>query len=173
MQPLVTERLILSEFTLTDAPFILALLNDADFIRFIGDKGVRSIPDAENYLSTGPLLSYQTNGFGLWKVTTKDNSQEPIGMCGLIRREALPCLDVGYAFIPLARKMGYASEAALACKKVCFSELNHKQLAGIVNSDNPGSIKVLTNLGMQFIRTTRMPGADHDVDLYMVEKGDH
>jgi RimJ/RimL family protein N-acetyltransferase len=102
-----SQRLTLSEFELTDAGFILELINDPDFIRFIGDKKVRNIPDAEGYITSGPMKSYTENGFGLWKVSLTETGV-PIGMCGLIRRETLPTIDIGYAFLPAFRAQGYA-----------------------------------------------------------------
>lgn len=161
-----SQRLTLSEFELTDAGFILELINDPDFIRFIGDKKVRSIADAEEYITSGPMKSYTENGFGLWKVSLMQTGM-PIGMCGLIRRETLPAIDIGYAFLPAFRAQGYAFEAAFACKEYARLQLKVDSLCGIVNPENHRSIKVLTQLGMHFERSLRMQGADHDVNLYL------
>ena len=170
-QILRTQRLVLSEFEHSDAMFIIELLNDPDFIRFIGDKNVRTENDAIAYLDNGPMKSYKENGFGLWKITKAEDSETPLGMCGLIKREQLPCWDIGYAFLPAFRAQGYAAEAALACKEFAFDHFGQSHLCGIVNQDNPGSINVLRKLGMRYETTLRLPNADHDVELYIVAKG--
>src|SRR5512137_488968 len=100
MKILETERLTLRELCLDDAGFILALLNDPAFIRFIGDRNVRSLEAARGYLK-GPMDSYGRNGFGLWLV--EDKAGTPLGICGLIKRDALPHVDIGYAFLPQFR----------------------------------------------------------------------
>ncbi len=113
---LETERLSLRHFSLADAPFILTLLNEPSFLRYIGDKQVRNIDDAKQYLLDGPIASYKRNGFGLYLVELKD-SRTPIGMCGLIRRAELPDVDIGFAFLPDFWNQGYAHEAATAVMK--------------------------------------------------------
>jgi RimJ/RimL family protein N-acetyltransferase len=110
---LETQRLALSKFGENDAAFVLRLLNDPGYLRYIGDKGVRDTDDARNYIRTGPVVSYQQHGFGLYKVCLKD-SGEPIGMCGLLKREALEDVDIGFAFLPEFQSLGYAEEAAAA-----------------------------------------------------------
>ena len=113
MQVLETPRLVLRWVTTDDAPFIHELLNEPSFIQFIGDKGVRTLDDARNYILTGPVASYQRFGFGLYLVLLKETGA-PIGMCGLLKRDTLPDVDVGYALRPAFWLQGYAYEAALA-----------------------------------------------------------
>ncbi len=96
---LSTERLILRRLTTGDAEFIFELLNDPDFLRFIGDKGVRSLDDARGYILSGPVASYAQHGFGLWLVELK-GSNTPVGICGLLKRDALDDVDIGFAFLP-------------------------------------------------------------------------
>src|SRR4051812_38489649 len=100
MTVLKAERLLLREFNLeADAQFALLLLNQPSFLRFIGDKNVRSLEAARQYILNGPVASYERNGFGLYVVELKD-THVPIGMCGLIKREELPHPDIGFAFLP-------------------------------------------------------------------------
>ena len=94
-----TPRLALHRLTTDDADFILELLNEPSFLRYIGDKGVRTREDACQYILAGPMASYDRFGFGLYRVERKD-SGEPIGMCGLLKRESLEDVDVGFAFLP-------------------------------------------------------------------------
>src|SRR5579871_4161960 len=111
MRILETERLLIRHLTLDDAVFILELLNEPAFIRNIADRGVRSIEDAQGYIQNGPFASYSKNGFGLFAVELKATGI-PIGICGLIRRDVLPDVDIGYALLERYWKNGYAYEAA-------------------------------------------------------------
>ncbi len=108
-----TPRLILRRLTLDDAEFIHQLLNEPSFLEFVGDKGVRTLDDARDYLLKGPIASYATFGFGLNLVNLKPDGTH-IGMCGLLKREALPDVDVGFAFLPAFWSKGYAVESAAA-----------------------------------------------------------
>ena len=113
MLVLETERLVLRRFTLDDAEFIFRLVNDPSWLRFIGDKNVHNLDDARRYLREGPLDMYQRFGFGMFRVEERASGL-PTGMCGLIKRDTLPDVDVGYAFLPEFRGKGYAFEAANA-----------------------------------------------------------
>ncbi|HEY1435325.1 MAG TPA: GNAT family N-acetyltransferase, partial [Thermoanaerobaculia bacterium] len=113
MKVFETDRLVLRRLTAEDAPFILEILNDADWLRFIGDRGVRTLDDARHYIATGPVESYARHGFGLFLTALKAGGT-PIGLCGLLKRDVLDDVDVGYAFLPQYRGNGYAQEAAAA-----------------------------------------------------------
>src|ERR1700752_686959 len=99
MRILETDRLILRKLSVEDAEFILELLNEPSYLRFIGDKGVRTLDDARDYILEGPVDSYERHGFGLYLAELKE-SGVPIGICGLLRRESLENVDIGYAFLP-------------------------------------------------------------------------
>ena len=152
MQALETERLLLRPFTTDDAPFILTLLNEPSFLRFIGDKKVRTLEDARQYLLNGPIASYNAHGFGLLLVELKE-SQTPIGMCGLLKREELPAPDIGFAFIPDYWRQGFAFEAATAVMNDARERLKLNTILAIVSPDNDASIKLLERLGMSYERT--------------------
>lgn len=165
MLPIVTTRLRLREFVLADAPFILQLLNDPDFIRFIADKKVCSLVLAQQYLADGPLASYAANGFGLWCVERLCDGQ-PVGMCGLIRRHNVPDVDVGYAFMPAARGYGYAVEAAAAARAYGLGELGLPRVVGFINPANLASARVLQAIGLQSQGLVAFPGAEGDTELF-------
>ena len=167
MEPLLTERLLIRPFTLGDAPFILQLLNEPSFIENITDKGVRTLEQAGNYLLGGPLASYQAHGHGLWMVQHRVTGN-PMGMCGLIKRDTLPELDLGYAFVPEFWGLGYAREAAEACVAWGRDTLSLKGLLAIVSAGNGASIRLLEKL--QFYRTGAMEVAPGDeVDVYRLD----
>ncbi len=152
-----TERLILRELTVADAPFILELVNEPAWIEFIGDKGVRNLGDAENYIISGPQKSYSANGFGLWLVQLKD-THIPIGMCGLIKRDALEHVDIGFAFLAVHNGKGYGFEAATAVLEHAKNKIGLKHILAITNQDNVRSIRLLEKLGLKFERLITMPG---------------
>lgn len=166
---LETERLRLRRLDLQDAPFIMELVNDPAFIANIGDRGVRSMADAEDYIRKGPLDSYERNGFGLWLVETKD-SNVPIGICGLLKRDALPDVDVGYAFLPQHRGRGYALEAAAAVKEYGFEVVGLRRIVAITTPQNAASIRVLEKIGLRREGEVTMPGETVAVSLYGVDR---
>jgi len=159
MTVLETKRLILRHFNVDDAPFILALLNEPSFLRHIGDKKVRTLDDARQYILNGPVATYERHGFGLYQVELK-HSHTPIGMCGLLKREELPQPDIGFAFLPDFWNKGFAFEAASAVLNDARERLKLATLLAIVNPDNEASIRLLGKLGFTF---ERMHG---DVKLY-------
>ncbi len=158
MDPLLTERLVIRPFRVEDAPFILRLLNEPSFIEFIADKGVRTLAQAEDYLRSGPLASYLTHGHGLCLVEHRETGN-PMGMCGLIKRDSLPEVDLGYAFVPEFWGLGYAREAAEACVAWGRDGLGLPGLLAIVTPGNLASIRLLEALDFEFVTITEhQPG---------------
>ncbi|HET9464088.1 MAG TPA: GNAT family N-acetyltransferase [Gemmatimonadales bacterium] len=152
---LQTERLNLRTISLDDAEFIVELLNDPSFLQFVGDKGVRTVEDAQRYILAGPVESYRRHGFGLWLAELKD-SRIPVGMCGLLKRESLSDVDIGFAFLPQYRSRGYALESGAAVMDHAKNVLGLSRIVAIVSEDNAGSIKVLEKIGLSFDRVTRL-----------------
>lgn len=165
---LETPRLVLREFTHGDDGFVLRLLNEPSWLRFIGDRGVRTLEDARRYLDDGPCRSYARNGFGLWCVEPRDRGA-PLGMCGLIRRDTLPDVDVGFAFLPVAWGRGLAREAAAAVLDHARDALRLRRILAITDPENAASIRVLERIGMRQEGTVRMPGEAIDLLLYAVD----
>jgi [ribosomal protein S5]-alanine N-acetyltransferase len=162
-----TERLNLRPMTEQDAVFILELLNDPSFIRYIGDRKVRNLEGARAYITDGPVASYAKNGFGLYLVELKE-SGESMGMCGLIRRNTLKDVDIGYAFLPKFWSKGYAFEAAREMKRYA-QELGLKRLVAVVDPENPPSIHLLEKLGMKFEKMVRLSVDDIELKLFAVD----
>ena len=149
MKVLETERLTLRRVTDADAEFILNLLNQPSFLRYIGDKGVRNTEDAIRYIQTGPVASYQRFGFGLYLVELKE-TRLPIGMCGLLKRDTLPDVDMGFALLPDYWSNGYAYEAASAVMKYGRDAFGLRRIVAITSLENNASIKLLERLGLAF-----------------------
>jgi RimJ/RimL family protein N-acetyltransferase len=143
-----TARLVLRRLEADDAEFIVELLNDPDWLRFIGDKNVHSIADARGYIASGPVAMYAREGFGLYLTERKDDAV-PIGMCGLIKRDSLPDVDIGFAFLPAFRGQGYALEAATAVLALGSGAFGLRRIVAITSPDNDRSIALLEKLGMK------------------------
>ena len=165
MNTLETERLSLKHLTTGDAEFLIELLNDPSFIRNIGDRGVRTVQDAQAYVQNGPVASYAKNGFGLDLVILKDTG-EPIGICGLIKRPTLDDVDIGYAYLPRYWSKGYAVEAASAVKQYAQAVIGLKRLVAIVDPLNLGSIRVLEKIGFTFEKMVKLSADDIELKLF-------
>lgn len=150
MEPFQTARLTVRELCLDDAADVLALLGSDNFIQNIGDKGVRTLDDARQYLTDGPLASYLAQGFGLWRVATRVDDHF-IGVCGLIRRPELPAVDIGYALMPGCDGKGYGIEAATACLEKRHA-LGIEKVIAIVSETNLPSRRLLEKLGLGYSR---------------------
>lgn len=159
-----TERLVIREFITDDAPFILELVNEPAWLTFIGDKGVRTIDDAVRYILNGPVKSYHTHGFGLWLVQLKQENI-PIGMCGLIKRDLLEHVDIGFAYLSAHNGQGYAYEAAIATLEYAKDKVGLKHILAITNQDNSRSIRLLEKLGLKFERLITLPGEQKPILL--------
>lgn len=162
---IASARLLLRELTLDDGPFVVELLTDPDFLRYIGDRGVRDEPSARAYLEKGPLASYAANGFGLYAVVPR-GGEAVAGICGLLRRPWLEDVDIGFAYLPRFRGQGYAAEAAGAVLADAARRLGLRRVAAIVTPGNERSIRVLGKQGFRYERDARPPGEEADVQVF-------
>jgi len=165
MKVLETDRLILRHLSTDDAEFVLKLLNEPSFIRYIGDKQVRTLDDARAYVLDGPVKSYATYGFGLNLVELKPKLK-PIGICGVLKRYTLPDPDIGFAFLPDYWNQGYAFEAAAAVMKDAREHLGVERVLAITTPDNDASAKLLTKLGLRFDRLVKLSEDAAEVKLF-------
>jgi [ribosomal protein S5]-alanine N-acetyltransferase len=139
-----------------DAPFILRLLNEPSFIQNIGDRNVRTLDDARRYIETGPRAMYAQHGFGLFRTELKTTG-EPIGMCGLLKRDWLADADIGFAFFPQFWSQGYAFESAAAVIEWAREHKGLTRVVAITAPENHGSQRVLAKLGLKFTGTVYSP----------------
>jgi RimJ/RimL family protein N-acetyltransferase len=165
---LETERLILRQLTTDDAEFMFQLLNDPSWIQNIGDRHIHTIDDARSYIEKGPVASYAKNGFGLYLVLLKETN-EPIGISGLIRREGLDDVDIGYALLPKFWFKGYAVESARALKAYAKDVIGLSRIVAIVDPANEGSIRVLEKIGLRYEKMVRLSADDIDLKLFGAE----
>lgn len=167
MEILHSERLRLRPLNLDDADFIFSLVNEPAWLRYIGDKGVRTLEDARGYIRNGPMAMYARCGFGLLVVELAATGAA-MGLCGLIRRDGLDGVDIGFAFLPAFRGQGYALEAAAAVLADGRDRLALRRLLAITSPDNFSSIALLKKLGFGYERPLSLsPGADQ-VSLFSI-----
>jgi len=162
---LETDRLILRQLVVEDATFIFALLNDPGWLRFIGDRGIRTLDDARNYILQGPVAMYARYSFGLY-LTVRKQDGVPIGLCGLLKRDGLADVDIGYAFLPQFRGQGYAAEAAAAVMAYGKNVLELARIVAITAPDNERSARVLNKVGLTFTEMVTLPGDESAVKLF-------
>jgi RimJ/RimL family protein N-acetyltransferase len=162
---LETPRLALRHMTTSDASFILELLNEPSFLRYIGDRKVRTLDDARRYILEGPMASYARFGFGLFLVELKADKIS-IGICGLLKREALADVDLGFAFLPRYWSQGYARESAAAVLEYGRKALGKNRIVAITSPDNVASGRLLEKLTFRFERMIQMTPAEPEIRLF-------
>jgi RimJ/RimL family protein N-acetyltransferase len=167
MKVLETDRLSLREFVPDDAAFLVTLMNSPGWLKFIGDRGVRTLDDARKYIAERLVSSYNTFGFGFYVVMEKDEDI-PLGICGLIKRDTLEDVDIGFAFLPGYFGKGYAQESASAVLKFGVEKFGLKRIVAITTLDNTSSIKLLEKIGLKFEKTINF-GKGEVLNLYAVD----
>ena len=160
-----TERLVLRRLANQDAPFMLDLLNQPSFIQNIGDRGVRTVEQAATYIETGAVASYSRHGFGLYLVVEREGG-EPAGICGLVKRDGLEDVDLGFAFLPGYWKKGYAVESATAVRDYAAANVGLERLVAITSPANWPSIRVLEKLGFAFEKMVRLAPEGEELKLF-------
>jgi RimJ/RimL family protein N-acetyltransferase len=162
---LETERLILRRLSTDDSEFVLELLNEPSFLHYIGDRGVRNLEDAAQYILNRLVASYERNGFGLYLVELRED-RIPIGISGLVKRDTLPDADIGFAFLPAYWSKGYALESAAAVMSYAKEKLGLNRILAITSPDNEASAKLLGKIGLRFERMIKLSEDDAEVKLF-------
>ena len=165
---LETSRLTLREMTANDAEFIFGLLNQPSFLRFVGDKGIRTVADAAAYIENGPGATYRRHGYGLYLVLLRETA-EAMGICGLVDRDWLDAPDIGFSLLPAYWSRGYAFEAASAVLDRGEAVHRLSRFLAITNRDNRDSIRLLERLDFAFDRRVRTPEGE-ELSLYARER---
>ena len=184
MKILETERTILREMDERDAEFVLELMNTPAFIKYIGDKGIKTLEQATGVIVDLYQKSYRENGYGLYAVELKSDadtaewqirnpkSQIPnrtVGFCGFVKREGLPATDIGFAFLPQFERKGFGFETAAAVMKYGREKLGLERILAITVQDNESSIRLLEKLGFKFEKLIKLPGDETELNLFSTE----
>jgi RimJ/RimL family protein N-acetyltransferase len=165
LQILETDRLILREQSPADAAFILQLVNSPGWLQYIGDRNIETLEAAAEYIRNGAMKSYQQNGFGLYLVKLKE-TDEPVGICGLIKRSGLGHVDIGFAFLPGHTCRGYGFESASAVMTYARSVLGLGVIVAITGRENAASIKLLNKIGFNYKQIVVLPGSNEELMLF-------
>ena len=168
MTILTTKRLELLEFTLEDAPFVLELLNSPTWIKFIGDRNIKTLAAAKKYIQEKLIDSYKKYGLGLYLVKRKEDDAS-IGMVGLVKRETLEDVDVGFGMLPQYAGNGYGYEAAAAVMDYAQHTLKLKRVVAITLPSNDYSIALLKKIGLQFEKMIQIPNDDEELMFFSVD----
>lgn len=163
-----TERLEMRWLTLDDAPMMLAVWNDPAFLRYVGDRGIRTLEQARAAIEAGPFGLYSRYGYGPFRLRLRDESAD-VGICGLFRRATLDEPDIGFAILPDYCGRGLGFESSVAVLDHARHALGLPAVTAIVSPANEPSIGLLGKLGLRYDRPIRMPGDDHDASLYRID----
>lgn len=160
-----TNRLIISEFTIKDATFFMELVNTPHWLKYIGDRNITTVKQAEERIENGHLNSYKNNGFGFYVLRLKD-TLKPIGTCGLIKRETLDNIDFGFAMLPEYEGFGFGFESSQAIIKLAKEKFKIEKLVAITLEINKNSIKLLEKLGFYFEKKVKPFDDDQELLLF-------
>ncbi len=164
-----TERLFLRPSTLQDAPFVLKLLNTPKWLKNIGDRNVKSIADAEQYIKDKMLPQLERLGFGNYFVIRKSDGVT-IGSCGLYDRDGLEGVDIGFAFLPEYEGKGYGYESAAKIKEAAFNEFGITKIGAITIRENIASQKLIEKLGLTFQKMVNLPDDEEELMYYSINR---
>jgi RimJ/RimL family protein N-acetyltransferase len=171
IKSLETERLVLQPMSMDDGPFIFELYNSPNFIRFIGDRNIKSITDAENYITAKFLPQFERLGYGNFLIKLKSDDTK-IGGVGVFEREGLEVHDIGFSFLPEFEGKGYGFEASKKLMETVVSEFGLKKISAITSKENIASQKLIEKLGLKYQSTVRLPDDDEDLLYYETENND-
>jgi RimJ/RimL family protein N-acetyltransferase len=163
-----TNRLIISKITLDDAAFFLELVNTPNFIKYIGDRNLKTVEDAKTYLKNGTLKSYEDFGFGFYKLLLKEENNKAIGTCGLVKREQLDNVDIGFAMLPEYEGKGFGYESCIAVLKLAKEQFKLNKVLAITLPTNNNSIKLLEKIGLSYEK--RVKPFEDDKELLLFAK---
>ena len=164
-----TERLIIRPTSESDSEFIFELLNTPKFLKHIGDRNIKTVENAKDYIKGKMIPQLERLGYSNYTLIRKIDNQK-IGTCGLYDREGLKGIDIGFAFLPEYEKKGFAFESSNRLKEAAFNEFDIKTISAITIKDNISSQKLLEKLGLKLTGTTKLPNDDEELLLYKIEK---
>ena len=165
---LETERLNLRTFSLNDAAFLLEQMNEPAFLLYVGDRGLRTLDDAREFIKKRLIAHYDKNGFSFYVAERKEDD-EIIGMCGLVDRDGLDGVDIGFAILPAHWKNGYAYEASQAVMLHARDDIGLKRVLAITDPRNKPSNALLKKLGMTHVSMVTLPGDTKEDNLYAID----
>lgn len=164
-----TERLLIRPTIEQDAELIYQLMNTPKFIKYVGDRKINSVDDAEKYIQNKMLPQLYSLGYSSYSLITKLD-REKIGTCGLYNRDGIDGVDIGFGLLPQYEGLGYAYESSCRLMKAAFEEFEIEEIKAITSKENMSSQRLLGKLGLEMIGTTKLPNEDEEILLYKIEK---
>jgi len=164
-----SERLLIRPTLEQDAELIYQLMNTPKFIKYVGDREINSIEDAEKYIQIKMLPQLNTLGYSSYSLITKADGAK-IGTCGLYNRDGVDGIDIGFGLLPQYEGLGYAYESAHRLIKAAFEEFEIEEIKAITSKENISSQRLLEKLGLEMAGTTKLPNEDHEILLYIKKK---
>lgn len=161
-----TNRLLLSKITIDDASFLLDLMNTSDWLKYNGDRNIKTLEQAVNYIKNNQLKCYETHGFGYYKLQVKTENLKTIGTTGLLKRDNLDHVDIGFSLLPQYHRKGYGFEAASEIIKLAKNIFHIKTLCAITLPINQPSIHLLEKLGLSYQKTVKPFEDDKELLLF-------
>lgn len=164
-----TERLLLKPMSTDDSQLIFELYNSPNFIRFIGDRNIKTVDDAENYIKNKFLPQIEKLGYGNYLISRKEDGKK-IGSVGIFERDGLDVHDIGFSFLPEFEGKGYGYESASKLMEVGFKEFGLKKISAITTKENISSQKLIEKLGLKFQKMVSLPNDEEELRYYEIEK---
>ncbi|WGD36092.1 GNAT family N-acetyltransferase [Olleya sp. YS] len=162
-----TERLLITKFSLEDAPFFIELVNTPKFIKYIGNRKVKTIEQAQERITNGHLKNYAELGYGFYKLLLKSENNKPIGTNGLTKRDTLELPDIGFAMLPEYENKGFGYESSIAVLKLAKNTYKLKKIGAITLEHNVNSIKLLEKLGLTYEKKVKPFEDDAELLLFV------
>ena len=162
-----TERLLLKPTSEEDAEFIFELMNTSKFLEYIGDRNVKTVASAMEYIKNKMLPQRKKLGYSNYTLIKKSDNAK-IGTCGLFDREGLEGIDIGFAFLPEYEKQGFAFESADKLKNIAFNEFGITTISAITSKDNIPSQNLLKKLGLKLTGTIKLPNEDKELLIFKI-----
>jgi len=163
-----SERLVISKFDIEDAPFYLELVNTPNWIKYIGDRGIKNLEDARTKIQESIITSYDTNGYGAYKLQLLTENLKTIGSCGLYKRDYLDDPDIGFAMLPDYEGQGFGYESSFEILKLAKDKFSLKRIGAITLPENQASVGLLKKLGLNYEKT--IVPFDDDEELWLFAK---
>lgn len=164
-----SERLLIRPTLEQDAELIYQLMNTPKFIKYVGDREINSIEDAEKYIHIKMLPQLNALGYSSYSLISKAEGAK-IGTCGLYDRDGVDGIDIGFGLLPQYEGLGYAYESAHRLIKAAFEEFELEEIKAITSKENMSSQRLLEKLGLEMVGTTKLPNEDDEILLYMIKR---
>lgn len=140
-----TERLIIRPINLTDSKFIIELVNSKGWLKFIGNRNISTLDDAEKYIQK--IIDSPNFYYSVFELKA---TKKPIGIVTFLNRVEQKFPDIGFAMLSEYEKNGYSFEASRKYLDEIIQSNRYENIIAITIPDNQKSIKLLTKLGLEY-----------------------